>query len=78
MENFERRAEQRRQNWQGSRVVSHLEMEQKDREFWSNTSSSDRFDAVWAMALEAWSLKKGAEPAPRLQGSLVGIRKRTS
>ena len=76
MGSFKKRAEQRRQTWQGSRVASHAEMVEVDRELWSRTLASERLDTVWAMALEAWSLKRGDEPAPRLQGSPVGIRKR--
>lgn len=76
MDDFERRAEQRRGAWQGATVSSHLEMADQDTKFWSSTSGQERLDAVWEMALEAWSLKRGAEPAPRLQGSPVGIRRR--
>ena len=78
MENFESRAEMRRQTWRGSVAVDHAELATQERGYWKTASASERLDAVWGMALEAWSLKRGAEPAPRLQGSAVGIRKRAA
>ena len=77
MSDLESRAEKRRNTWQSAKAASHSEMSREDQRFWSSTTASQRFDAVWDMALEAWSLKRGAEPAPRLQGSPSGIRKRT-
>lgn len=74
----QQRAEQRRSSWSGAKVSSHAEMAVADIAFWQQASPTIRFDAVWQMAIEAWILKRGDEPAPRLQGSPVGIRKRGS
>lgn len=73
---FEERARLRRTNWNGAAVASHGEMDNLDRAFWRDVDPSIRLDAVWSMAQEAWRLKRGDEPAPRLFGSAVGIRKR--
>jgi hypothetical protein len=73
---FEQRASQRRQSWQGATAKSPAEIEAQDRLFWRSASPSARFDAVCDLAIEAWRMKRGAEPAPRLSGSAVGIRKR--
>lgn len=56
MDDYEARAERRRQGWRGDTVSSHSEMADADREFWA--SASARFDAVWEMAMEAWSFKR--------------------
>ncbi len=77
MDPYQSRAEQRRQTWGGGRAAANADLIAEERRYWSQASASKRLDAVWEMALEAWSLKRGAEPAPRLQGSPVGVRKRT-
>lgn len=72
----EKRALLRRQTWQGAKSASHEEMEQQDLLFWQQAVGSTRLEATWQMAWEAWTMKRGNEPAPRLQGSPVGIRRR--
>ena len=73
---FEERANRRRKTWQGA-VESHSVLIDRERNYWRQASASERLDAVWELALEAWSLKEGERPAPRLQGSPIGIRRRT-
>ena len=77
-EEYLTRAERRRRDWQGAAMDSHSAMEVADRQFWQQASASERLDATWEMAMEAWRLKRGDEPAPRLQGFLFGVRLRGS
>ena len=75
---YAQRAELRRQSWQGKKVSSHSAMREEDLTFWLQATPSARLDAAWQMALESWTLKGESGPAPRLQGSPIGIRRRES
>lgn len=70
------RAQARRATWSGGKGSSFEEMAEMDVQFWEKASPSDKFNAVWQMGMEMWSLKGEGQPAPRLQGSIVGIRRR--
>ena len=71
---FAARAEARRRTWQVS-VVTHEEADAADLAFWRSFSPSDRWNAVWQMAQEAWEIKGSGGPFPRLQGSPFGVRR---
>lgn len=73
---FAERARERQARWQGGVARTHEEMAEEDLRFWRNATPSQRLEAVWQMALEAWVLKGAHGPAPRLQGSPVGIRRK--
>lgn len=72
---FQERASARRAAWGGG-SVGISDSSDLDRRFWADATSTQKFDAIWSLALEAWAMKRGDEPAPRLLGSPVGIRSR--
>ncbi|MEZ4297371.1 MAG: hypothetical protein R3B70_20570 [Polyangiaceae bacterium] len=72
---YRQRAAARRATWTGGVASSHDAMEQADIEFWRNATASDRFNAVWQMAIDAWVIEGSDAPAPRLQGSPCGVRR---
>jgi hypothetical protein len=74
-ESFKERASARRALWEGG-SVELSDASDLDRQFWAQATSTQKFDAIWSLALEAWAMKRGDEPAPRLLGSPVGIRSR--
>lgn len=66
----------RRAAWNGGVAASHEQLEAEELRFWAEASPSDRFNAVWQMALEAWTIGGENGAPPRLQGSPVGVRTR--
>ena len=73
---FQERANARRAAWEGGNVSLTEASSQLDRRFWAQATSTQKFDAIWSLAMDAWALKRGDEPAPRLLGSPVGVRRR--
>ncbi len=70
----EARAEARRANWSGGRVPLRCSDAELELRFWADATSSQKFDAVWEMAMEAWTLKNGNESVPRLDVTCFGVR----
>jgi hypothetical protein len=70
------RAAARRTSWIGGKAPSHEALDGTDIDFWQAATPSERLNAVWQMALESLTITGAHEPAPRLQGSPVGIRRR--
>lgn len=72
---FFERAAARRATWTGGAVKRDAEGE-ADIAFWLASTPSDRWNAVWQMAQDAWVIEGAHGPAPRLQGSPCGVRRR--
>ncbi len=47
-----------------------------DREFWSNTTPSERLEAVWGLVLEYLALRDPDAGEPRLQRSVCRVERR--
>jgi hypothetical protein len=43
------------------KAASYSSTASQDRKFWQSATASKKLNAVWEMALEAWSLKRGQE-----------------
>jgi hypothetical protein len=70
---FEKRAAERRANWQGGVARSWAELEEQGLEFWRTATPSARLDAMWGALVDAWIIKGKNGPPPGFQGSLVGV-----
>jgi hypothetical protein len=70
---FARRAAARRVSWTGGVARSFEELEAKDVEFWADASPAAKLTAMMQLLTDAWVIEGKNGPAPRFQGSVVGV-----
>ena len=70
---FEARAAARRASWVGGVARSFEELETNGVEFWASASHAAKLTAMLQLLTDAWVIEGENGPAPRFQGSVVGI-----
>jgi hypothetical protein len=70
---FEARAAARRATWSGGVARTLEELDAAGQEFWARATPGQKLTAMLEMLTDAWVLEGKHGPAPRFQGSIVGV-----